>query len=71
MAQSDDKARIFRRYTKAYLSAVGVAGAFVLVSEMRGAGWRPALAGTPLYATLFLGITYQLVKDVRQYKRKR
>ncbi len=67
----DDKTRIVRRYTKAYLSAIGVAGAFVLVSEMNGAGWRPALAGMPLYVTLFLGITYQLVKEVRQYNRKR
>jgi hypothetical protein len=25
----------------------------------------------PLYVTLFLAITYQLVKDVREYKRMR
>lgn len=66
----DDKTRIIRRYMKAYASTIGVAGAFVFSSEMKGAGWRPALAGMPLYATMFLAITYQLVRDVRAYKRK-
>jgi hypothetical protein len=66
----DEKTRIIRRYTKAYASAIGVVGAFVLVSEMKGASWRPALAGMPLYVTMLLAITYQLVKDVRAYKKK-
>jgi hypothetical protein len=67
----DDKIGIVRRYLKAHVSAISVVGAVVLVSEMQGADWRPALAGMPLYVTLFLAITYQLVKDVREYKRMR
>jgi hypothetical protein len=45
-------------------------GAFAIASEMKGAGWRPALAGMPLYVTLFVAITYRLVTEICENSRK-
>jgi hypothetical protein len=72
--ESANKAQLTRRYIKAYLSLAGIFAAFVGVSEAQGAGWKPALAGMPLYVTLFIAITYRLVMDVlaiRKLERKR
>ncbi|MXN77786.1 hypothetical protein GR157_23950 [Burkholderia sp. 4701] len=67
----DEKKRaLCWRFGKAYLSLAGIIGAFVTVSMVQGAGWRPALAGTPLYVTVFGGITYQLIKEWRALKRE-
>lgn len=61
-----------QRYIKAYLSLLGIVAAFVGVSMAQGAGWRPALAGMPLYVILFVAITYKLVKEiVASRKRER
>lgn len=60
---------LVRRYIRAYLSLIGIIAAFVGVSMAQGAGWRPALAGMPLYVILFAGITYQLVKEILALKK--
>lgn len=45
---------------------------FVLgVSLAKGAGWKPMLAGMPVYITFFVGITYQLVKELRALNREK
>lgn len=68
--RNDQKQALLRRYTKAYLSLAGIIGAFAAVSLAKGAGWKPALAGMPLYVTVFVGITYQLVKELRALRRQ-
>jgi len=40
------------------------------VSLIKGAGWQVLLVGAPLFVTLFVGITYQLAKEVRTLKRQ-
>lgn len=61
---------IVRRYRKAYLSVFAVIAVVVVISEAKGSGWRPALAGLPMYVTLFVVVTYQFVKELRALKRK-
>jgi len=44
---------------------------FILtVSLVKGAGWKVLLVGAPLFVTLFIGITYQLAKEVHTLKRQ-
>lgn len=69
--QMDTKRSLVRRYVKAYVSLLGIIAAFAGVSLAKGAGWKPALAGMPLYVTVFAGITYQLLKELRALKRER
>jgi len=59
-----------RRYVKAYLSLIGIIAACVGVSVAQGAGWRPALAGMPLYVIVFGGITYQLIREIVNLKKQ-
>ncbi|WP_139133412.1 hypothetical protein [Pandoraea sp. ISTKB] len=68
---SSKKRRLIKRVIIAYSGAVLIVLLAVLVSMVRGAGWKPALAGMPLYLTIFLGIAYQLVKEWRFLKRGR
>ncbi|RQG98892.1 hypothetical protein D1Y85_26800 [Paraburkholderia dinghuensis] len=62
--KSKETSSLMWRYIKAYLSLLGIVAAFVGVSIAQGAGWKPALAGMPLYVILFVAITYKLVKDI-------
>jgi hypothetical protein len=62
---------ITRRYLRAYLSLLGIISTFVGVSLIKGAGWKPALAGLPLYLIVFGGITYQLIKELRALKQEK
>jgi hypothetical protein len=64
------EASMAHRYVKAYLSLMGIIAAFVGVSLVQGAGWKPALAGMPLYVIAFAGITYQLVREIVKLKNK-
>lgn len=58
------------RYIKAYLSLLAVIGFFVSISLFKGAGWKPLLIPLPLFILLFIGITYQLVKEACALKGK-
>lgn len=42
----------------------------VVISIAHGSGWKPALAGMPLYVTIFGGIAYQLITELRGIKRE-
>lgn len=68
--KSGQEAQLIRRYIKAYLALLGVIFAFVVVSMAQGAGWRPALAGMPLYVTLFVAISYRLARELMTLRRK-
>jgi NhaP-type Na+/H+ or K+/H+ antiporter len=61
---------IMRSALIAYSGAVGVVCVAAAVSISYGSGWRPALAGMPLYVILFAGITYQLIKEVVALKKQ-
>jgi len=61
---------IIKRALLAYLGGLGIIGVVLAISIGHGAGWRPALAGLPLYVTVFVGITYQLIKEIRALNRK-
>ncbi|MCW5300532.1 hypothetical protein DXT88_20385 [Herbaspirillum lusitanum] len=61
---------IIKRALIAYLGGLGTIGVVLAISIGHGSGWRPALAGLPLYVTIFAGITYQLFKEVRALKRE-
>lgn len=71
MASNDQQfGRLIKRAVVAYLGALGIVALALVISIAHGSGWKPALAGMPLYVTLFVGITYQLVKELRALKRK-
>lgn len=61
--------RLIIRYVKAYFSAFAVVGVVVAISELRGAGWRPALAGMPMYVSLFVLVTYAMLRELRQLRK--
>jgi hypothetical protein len=61
--------RLVMRALVAYAGAIGVIAVAVLISVFHGAGWKPALAGVPLYVILLVGITYQLIKEGRQLRK--
>ncbi|WP_126282382.1 hypothetical protein [Burkholderia stagnalis] len=68
--QSQALRKLLKRAMIAYSGAVGIVAVAVVISLTHGAGWRPALAGMPLYVTVFGGITYQLIKEWRALKRE-
>jgi hypothetical protein len=61
MISENEKNRAFRAIVKraliAYAAAVGIVILTLVISLARGAGWKPVLAGMPLYITVFAGIT--------------
>ncbi|MBW0451057.1 hypothetical protein EN871_24435 [bacterium M00.F.Ca.ET.228.01.1.1] len=68
----DDKRRlIFWRFAKGYLSLIAMIVFVLGVSLAKGAGWKPMLAGMPVYITFFVGITYQFVKELRALNREK
>ncbi|EUC12604.1 UNVERIFIED_ORG: hypothetical protein BDU10_9599 [Burkholderia sp. CF145] len=62
--------KLIKRAVIAYSGALGIVALALVISIVHGAGWKPASAGMPLYVTLFVGITYQLVRELRAPKRK-
>jgi membrane protein implicated in regulation of membrane protease activity len=70
MMKSKEASSLMRRYIKAYLSLLGIVAAFISVSMAQGAGWKPALAGMPLYVILFVAITYRLVREIVASRRR-
>jgi hypothetical protein len=65
-----EKQRIIKRFIKGYLSLFAMMLFVLTVSLIKGAGWKILLVGAPLFVTLFLGITYQLAKEMRGVKRQ-
>jgi len=68
--QSQALKRLIWRALIAYSGALGIVALAVVISVVHGSGWKPALAGMPLYVTIFGGITYQLIKEWRALKRE-
>lgn len=64
------KQGLVSRYVKAYVSLLAVVGFFAGISLAKGAGWKPLLVPLPLFVILFVGITYQLIKEVRAARSK-
>lgn len=63
--------KLILRALTAYVGAIGVVAVALVISVSRCSGWRPALAGMPLYVILFGGVTYQLIKEFRKLKKER
>lgn len=61
--------RFIVRYVKAYCSVLAVVAVVLAISELRGAGWRPALAGTPMYVSIFVLVTYAMLRELRQLRK--
>jgi NhaP-type Na+/H+ or K+/H+ antiporter len=62
--------RLIQRALVAYLGAAGIVALALIISITHGAGWRPALAGMPLYVIVFAGITYQLIKEIVKLRKQ-
>ena len=61
--------RFIVRYVKAYFSVFAVVAVVIAISELRGTGWRPALAGMPMYVSLFVLVTYAMLRELRQLRK--
>ena len=59
-----------KRALIAYSGAVGIVVFALAISVSRGAGVKPLLVLSPLFVILFGGITYQLLKELRDIKRE-
>ncbi|WP_213308750.1 hypothetical protein [Paraburkholderia sacchari] len=64
------KRKFIVRYIKAYVSVLAVIGSVIAISELKGAGWKPALAGMPMYVLLFALVTYAMVRELRTLKKE-
>ncbi|CAB3784926.1 hypothetical protein LMG27177_01713 [Paraburkholderia fynbosensis] len=67
--EAQARRRFITRYVKAYISIFAVIAVVVAISELRGVGWRPALAGIPMYASLFVLVTYAMLRELRQIRK--
>ncbi len=67
---SAETRRVVMRFMKAYLSLVAMVVFVLVVSVVNGSDWKVILVGMPLFLMFFVGITYQLVKEVRSLKQK-
>lgn len=66
---SEVRRKFVVRYVKAYISVLAVAGAVLMISELSGAGWRPVLAGVPLYVALLVLVTYAMIRELLLLKK--
>ncbi|MFP6561945.1 hypothetical protein WJ542_27130 [Paraburkholderia sp. B3] len=62
--ENQERRKFIVRYVKAYVSVLAVVGVVVAISEWKGAGWRPALAGVPMYVSLFALVTYAMLREL-------
>ncbi|MGF6733111.1 hypothetical protein OKW50_005256 [Paraburkholderia youngii] len=67
--ESQVRRRFIIRYVKAYFSVFAVVAVVIAISELRGAGWRPALAGMPMYVSLFVLVTYAMLRELHQLRK--
>lgn len=68
---SSDTRLLVKRFAKAYLSLMAMMCFVLAVAISKGSDWKALLVGAPLFVTLFIGISYQLLKEVRELKQKR
>jgi hypothetical protein len=54
-----------KRFAKAYLSLLAIMDFVLTVAISRGSDWKAVLVGAPLFLTIFVGITFQFVKEIR------
>jgi hypothetical protein len=67
---SKKRRMLYRKFLIGYVCLTAIPVMVLMVSYSKGAGWRPLLPGLPIYATLFIGATYQFVKELRALKRE-
>jgi len=63
------KRQIIVRSVKGYLSLAAMIAFISSVSLAKRAGWGVIWVGMPVFLTVFIGITYQLVKGLTLLKR--
>lgn len=65
-----ERDELIRRYAIGYGSIFAIFAAFAIVSIWYGAGWRPALSGTPAYISLFILMTFNLLRDIYRIRKR-
>ena len=61
---------LFRKFLVGYLGCFSLPLFALIFSLAQGASWRPVLVGVPVYLTLFIGVTYQFVRDWQKLRRR-
>lgn len=64
------KRQIIVRSVKGYLSLAAMIAFIAGVSWRKGAGLGAIWVGMPVFLTVFVGITYQLIKGLAVFKRE-
>ncbi|ANB70948.1 hypothetical protein [Paraburkholderia phytofirmans] len=62
---------LMKRALIAYSGAVGIVVFALAISIGHGAGLKPLLILMPLFFILFGGVTYQLIKELRELKKNK
>ena len=70
MIISSERKALVKCLLRSYVSIVLMILIILVFSYAQGADWRPALVGIPTYATVFVGSTYQFIKDWRKLGRQ-
>jgi len=66
----EDVCRLITRFVKGYLSLAAMMAFIWGMAIWKGRDWRVLIIGSPVYILIFIGITYQLVKEIRELIRK-
>ena len=61
---SNDNQKILKRLIFGCLGIIILIFASLIFSLIQGAGWRPIIAGLPVYATFFILITYRFIRYI-------
>lgn len=67
---SKKRRTIYKKFSIGYMCLLCLPLMFLVVSLAKGAGWKPIIGGLPVYVTIFVGITYQLIKELRSVSRE-
>ncbi|HEF5786153.1 hypothetical protein KGP65_05085 [Burkholderia multivorans] len=71
MTEKTEFRRLIKRAITAYSGGIGMVVFALVISLSHGAGLKPLLILLPLFAIVFGGITYQLIKELRALKREK
>ena len=70
MSSSHERKKLYKRLLLGYLGVAILVLVALTFSLAQGAGWKPIIAGSPVYLTFFVAVTYHFIKDIRAEKRR-
>jgi len=70
MNSSSGRREIYLRLVVGYIGVALLILVSLAFSLLLGTGWKPIIAGSPVFLTFFIAVSYQFVKDIRTLGRR-